>query len=383
MNILALNPYRGGSHRAFLEGWQSRSRHSFETLTLPAYKWKWRMRHAAVTFAEQVRELIKNGGTWGALFCTDMLNLAEFRGLAPPSVRDLPMIVYFHENQLTYPQRNASDRDLHFAFTNITTALAADAVWFNSGFHRDTWLAAVDRLLQSMPDFQPVDTGEAIRAKSDVQPPGIEPFPSPSVRKTGPLRIVWVARWEHDKNPKMFFEAIRLLVTRDCDFRLSVLGESFANSPSCFTDARVEFADHIDHWGFLESHAAYREALADADVVVSMADHEFFGIAIVEAVAAGCFPLVPRRLAYPEVLGDDDDFFHDDTPKGIAERLHTLAERLRCDDIWNGDRMRGVRQAERFDWTRRTAELDAACDRVVSSFGQEQLRSPASESADD
>jgi glycosyltransferase involved in cell wall biosynthesis len=371
MNILALNPYHGGSHRAFLEGWQSRSQHTFETLSLPAYKWKWRMRHAAITFAEQVRELIKNGRTWDALFCTDMLNLAEFRGLAPQAVRDLPTVVYFHENQLTYPQRNDSDRDLHFAFTNITTALASDAVWFNSGFHRDTWLTAVDRLLQSMPDFQPVDTREVIRAKSDVQPQGIEKFSSPSDRRVGPLRLVWVARWEHDKNPEMFFEAIRLLATSDCDFRLSVLGESFANSPSCFTDARMEFAYHIDHWGFLESHAAYRDALADADVVVSTADHEFFGIAIVEAVAAGCFPLVPRRLAYPEVLGADDDFFHDDTPNGIAERLNNLADRLDNGVIWNGDRLLGVRQAERFDWSRRAAELDAACDSLVSSIGEE------------
>ncbi|MGM0378085.1 MAG: tRNA-queuosine alpha-mannosyltransferase domain-containing protein, partial [Bacteroidota bacterium] len=32
-----------------------------------------------------------------------MLNLAEFSGLADESVRRLPKISYFHENQLTYP----------------------------------------------------------------------------------------------------------------------------------------------------------------------------------------------------------------------------------------------------------------------------------------
>ena len=367
INILALNPYHGGSHRAFLDDWKTRSRHAFDTLTLPAYKWKWRMRHAAVTFAEQVAVLIETGQTWDALFCTDMLNLAEFRGLAPPAVRDLPAVVYFHENQLTYPQQNDTERDLHFAFTNITTALAADEVWFNSEFHRDAWLTAVDRLLQSMPDFQPVGTGDAIRAKSDVQPPGIEPFPSPAARQAGPLRIAWVARWEHDKNPEMFFEAIRLLESHGVDFRLSVLGESFANSPTCFTDARERFSHRIDHWGFLESRDAYREALVDADVVVSTADHEFFGIAVVEAVAAGCFPLVPRRLAYPEVLGDDNKFFHDDTPTGIAEQLRTLSHRLANGDLWNGDRLRGGKRVERFDWSRRADELDAACDRVVAS----------------
>jgi len=367
INILALNPYHGGSHRAFLDDWQTRSRHTFDTLTLPAYKWKWRMRHAAITFAEQVVALIESGQTWDALFCTDMLNLAEFRGLAPPAVRDLPAVVYFHENQLTYPQQNDTERDLHFAFTNITTALAADEVWFNSGFHRDAWLTGVDRLLQSMPDFQPIGTGDAIRAKSDVQPPGIEPFPAPAARQAGPLRIAWVARWEHDKNPEMFFEAIRLLESHGVDFRLSVLGESFTNSPTCFTDASAQFTHRIDHWGFLESRDAYREALVDADVVVSTADHEFFGIAVVEAVAAGCFPLVPCRLAYPEVLGDDNEFFHDDTPTGIAEQLRTLSQRLANGEIWNGDRLRGVQRTEPCDWSRRADELDAACDRIVAS----------------
>ena len=57
MHILALNTYHGGSHQAFLENWQANSEHQWTTLTLPAYHWKWRMRHAAVTFAEQLEEL--------------------------------------------------------------------------------------------------------------------------------------------------------------------------------------------------------------------------------------------------------------------------------------------------------------------------------------
>ena len=56
MKVLALEPYYGGSHKAFLDGWRAHSRHEWTILGLPAYKWKWRMRHAALTFAEQVRE---------------------------------------------------------------------------------------------------------------------------------------------------------------------------------------------------------------------------------------------------------------------------------------------------------------------------------------
>jgi len=36
--------------------------------------------------------------------------------------------------------------------------------------------------------------------------------------------------------------------------------------------------------------------------VLSTARHEFFGIAVVEALLAGCLPWLPDRLSYPELL---------------------------------------------------------------------------------
>ena len=42
--------------------------------------------------------------------------------------------------------------------------------------------------------------------------------------------------------------------------------------------------------------------LQSADIVISTADHEFYGISILEAVQAGAFPLLPNRLSYPELI---------------------------------------------------------------------------------
>ncbi len=154
MNVLALEPYYGGSHRAFLDGWVRHSRHRWTVLTLPARKWKWRMRHAAVTLADRAREHRSDGEAWDVLVTSDMLPLAEFLGLVDRTVRDLPSVVYFHENQLTYPVRRDDPRDLHFAMANMTTALAAGQVWFNSAYHRDSFLDALAGLLAQMPDYQ-------------------------------------------------------------------------------------------------------------------------------------------------------------------------------------------------------------------------------------
>ncbi|RMF84959.1 MAG: DUF3524 domain-containing protein, partial [Nitrospirae bacterium] len=141
LRLLALDPYHAGSHAAFTEGWRRHSRHRWTLLTCPGRHWRWRMRHAAVTLARAAAARAEAGGAWDAVLCTDMLDLACFRGLAPRSVARLPAVVYFHESQLDYPVQVARERDLHFAYTNLTTALAADACWFNSRFHRDTFLA--------------------------------------------------------------------------------------------------------------------------------------------------------------------------------------------------------------------------------------------------
>jgi len=190
-------------------------------------------------------------------------------------------------------KRLAGERDLHYAMTNITAALAADAVWFNSTYHRDVFTTAARDFLANMPDHQPVGSIDRILEKSSIQPPGITPAPPRGPRAPGPLRIVWAARWEHDKDPEEFFDAMRALKARGVDFRLSVLGQQFDQTPACFAAARRDLAGHLDHFGYIESPAAYRQILQTRDVFVSTARHAFFGIAPMEAAATGCIPALP------------------------------------------------------------------------------------------
>ncbi len=365
MRVLALEPYYGGSHRAFLDAWIASSRHRWTLLTLPPFKWKWRMRHGAVTLAGEVKQRREAGEQWDLLFCSDMLDLATFRGLAPAAVHRLPSVAYFHENQLTYPVQFEKERDLHFGLTNLTTALAAREVWFNSAFHRDELLAALPKLLKRMPDYQPFEAVERIRAKSRIFPQGIGAAPARDARSPGPLRILWAARWEHDKGPETFFEALGMARAAGVEFRLSVVGERFRRVPEIFESAERSFAGMIDRWGYQPSREAYHQALAEADVIVSTARHEFFGISVAEAVAAGCYPLLPERLAYPELLADVDqerrrDFFYNGTAKALADRLAELAASLAAGDLWLGDAECAKRAVARFTWSSLVPRLDKA-----------------------
>ena len=196
------------------------------------------MRHAPITFADDVAGRAAAGETWDAVFCSDMLNLHEFLGLAPEAARRLPAVAYFHENQLTYPYQFEDERDYQYCFSNMATALAATEVWFNSAFHRDEFLDAIPAFLKKMPDHQPWDIVERIRAKSRVRPPGIAEPRERGPRAPGPIRILWAARWEHDKDPDTFFEALALLKARGVGFRVSVIGEQFLDAPTCFERAK-------------------------------------------------------------------------------------------------------------------------------------------------
>jgi glycosyltransferase involved in cell wall biosynthesis len=359
MKILFIEPYFGGSHKAFANGWINQSRHQFDLLSLPASKWKWRMRHGAVYFAKLVKEKLKKGAAWDCIFCSEMLNLAEFIGLAGQECQKIPKIVYFHENQLTYPQRFASERDYQYVLTNFTTALAADGVWFNSDFHRREFLTGIKDFLKKMPDFQPVQEVDEIEAKSDVVYPGVELAGHPK-DKTGPLRILWAARWEHDKNPEDFFEALKILKNTGADFRLNVIGEQFRDKPVVFDQAYDYFRENIDRWGYQPSKDDYLDALRQSDVVVSTAVHEFFGIGILEAISAGCVPVLPNRLSYPEILMGYENYLYDGTEQGLAERLGKLIKDPQETRLQNLTAI-----AQKFSWKRQSDKLDDQLEKIL------------------
>ncbi len=361
LKVLTLEPYYGGSHKAFLEGWMQHSHHDWTLLSLPPWKWKWRMRHSAITLADQTVKKIKTGEQWDIIFCSDMLNLAEYLGLVPQDIQKLSSIVYFHENQLTYPVAHPQEFDFHYVLTNLITALAATEVWFNSSYHQNIFLDELRNFLKRMPDFQPFKAVDDIRSKSVVRYPGIHQFPNRKERSPGPMRIVWAARWEHDKNPKLFFDALRILKERNIKFRISVVGEQFRQVPDVFNSARREFSNYIDHWGYQQERCDYESALLEADIFVSTAEHEFFGISVLEGVAAGAFPLVPDKLAYPETLQRDNsntDFFFNSTADQLAKRLVQLSESISNNNLWDGDPDRAIRIAEKFFWKTKASSLD-------------------------
>ncbi len=333
MHILALEAYDSGSHKQFLDGLLSHSQHHFTRMGLPGRKWKWRMRGSGLWFTEQLGKLSSETlDNIEVILTSDMTPVADLRALLPKTLRGCPLVCYFHENQLTYPLLKEEERDYQYGFTNITSALTADQTWFNSRYHLESFLTAAEQLLQRMPDYVPEGIPDKIRAKSHVIPLGLpgDVFRNkPSQKSHNPPVILWNHRWEYDKNPEAFFEALFDLDRAGSDFRVIVAGENFRNAPPIFNAAKTTLAHRIDHFGYATSRTAYLDMLRRADIVVSTSIHEFFGLSVLEAIAAGCIPLLPERLSYPELLPEvTHELFLYERDSRLREKLAQMIQVL-------------------------------------------------------
>jgi glycosyltransferase involved in cell wall biosynthesis len=196
----------------------------------------------------------------------------------------------------------------HYAFINYASALAADAVFFNSAFHRDAFFEELPRLLKHFPDHTNLHTVERLREKSGVLPVGLDlqrfdAFrPETSRDPARPPLIVWNHRWEYDKNPQHFFAALTQLADRGLPFEVALVGENTRQQPQEFEEARERLGARVVQYGFVESFADYARLLWDAHLVISTANQDFFGISMAEAIYCGCWPLLPERLNYPALV---------------------------------------------------------------------------------
>ncbi len=309
--VLILEPYYGGSHKHFLEGLQRWLGADFLLFSLPARKWKMRMQFSAVCFVQKIGALPEKQRRFDVVLCSTFVDVAVLRALLlDVSGWNQKALVktYFHENQFAYPNQVDDISMRHFTAINYTTALASDEIAFNSHYNFNSFCAAVKKVLTLTSDMDVGQSLDRIREKSRVLYPGmdyssIDRVQKPPLVNATPV-IVWNHRWEHDKGPEEFFQALYCLQEKKIAFKLIVLGESYATIPDCFVEVKSRLADEILHFGYVQSRHEYVKLLCQGDIVVSTATHEFFGISVLEAVRAGCYPLLPRSLSYPELFPD-------------------------------------------------------------------------------
>lgn len=307
--ILLIEPYYGGSHKRFLEGLTTHITLDFSLLSLPARKWKMRMQLASPWFIEQIKTMPMAARRFDIVLCSTFMDVAVFKAMAYSIDGWNPechYFTFFHENQFCYPGYLKKHTNHQFTSINFTTALVSESNAFNSEYNRSAFLAEVEKYLLKATDVDLCGCLEHLKRKSLVLYPGLD-FTSldmarPAHPPKKPKTIIWNHRWEHDKNPEEFFETLYRLQDAGVPFRLCVLGQHFNKWPKCFDEGRKRLAAHIVHYGFVENRDDYYRLLKSGDIIVSTALHEFFGMSVLEAVRAGCTPVLPNRLSYPELF---------------------------------------------------------------------------------
>lgn len=371
MRILWLDAFHAGSHRSVAQGFAMQSTHAVTVLGMNAAGgWRWRMRGAAISFGQQIRERWGNQplrAHFDVIVLTDMLDCATWLGLHRTQVAGVRIVLYMHENQLVYPLPEGRQRDVTWAWINYTSMLAADTVLFNSVFHRDSLLAALPSLPMRYHDYHERAVVDSIAPKCDVLYPGIDLHRfdgAPRSSQRGPITILWNSRWDYDKQPLVFFAAMEELIARGADIRLIVLGEYVDQGNVAFNAFHDRLAPYALHWGYVADADAYRDWLHRADIVVSCAIQEFFGIAVIEAAYCGAVPVLPRRLAYPELLPAP---FHDLLLYEDDPALATHLERVIA-AYHSIDRPALGAWAAQYDWQR----VIGRYDRLIGGDGEEE-----------
>ncbi|PIK42996.1 putative glycosyltransferase-like domain-containing protein 1-like [Apostichopus japonicus] len=161
--VLVIEPFSVDSHKLLVDFLEDK----FETVifALPAQKWHWKARTAALYFAQMIpsnQEL-----QCRTLFASSVLNLAELVAMRP-DLAGMKKVLYFHENQLVYPVRKQQERDFQYGYNQIISSLVADVVIFNSSYNMSSFLSSIPSFLNLIPDHRPQNIPQQITPKCHV-----------------------------------------------------------------------------------------------------------------------------------------------------------------------------------------------------------------------
>lgn len=361
MRVVVVEPYYGGSHRAWADGYRDHSAHEIVLVTHPARFWKWRMHGGFLTLADEVARYVQASGPPDAILASSMMDVAAFGGAIRRVIPNVPIATYVHESQFTYPLSPADRVDMTYAMKNWSSVATADLVVFNSEYHRTVFGTEVHRLLNGFPDMKHLDRIPIVLDGSIVVPVGVD-AQALAIRARTPSRpplVLWNHRWEHDKGPDELLDIVSGLVASDAEFSMAMCGEVFVSVPPMYAAVVAMLGDRLVHEGWA-TRPDYLALLSSASIVLSTAHQEFFGIGVVEGIAAGAHPVLPNRLVYPERVanlgGDPARILYDDPEHAVD--LIVAALGLPPDP--------DLRAAStRYDWSVVAPHLDAALESLV------------------
>ncbi|KAM5279547.1 tRNA-queuosine alpha-mannosyltransferase isoform 6-T6 [Ctenodactylus gundi] len=332
MSVLIIEAFYGGSHKQLVDLLQEELEDCV-LYTLPAKKWHWRARVAALYFSQNVpiRE------NYRILFTSSVLNLTELTALRP-DLGKLKKILYFHENQLVYPVKKFQERDFQYGYNQILSCLVADVVVFNSYFNMESFLTSIGKFMKLIPDHRPKDLENIIRPKCQVI---YFPIKFPDVSRFMPEhKILHLKKMLSIKGN----DSVALPSQREQRESENLL-DNF--NSECYVHSGLNTAqeENLDNALMKESglkkvnssdnsqsHLGKKEQNLPLNPFDSLGGnanqhrplHIVWPHRWLEAVYCGCYPLCPKDLVYPEIFPAEYLY---STPEQLSKRLQNFCKR--------------------------------------------------------
>jgi glycosyltransferase involved in cell wall biosynthesis len=369
MNVLFIEPFYSGSHKAFLDGVQQYSRHDIYPVTMRP---PWGADKANAGVVALSNRICSVEGDFDLIFATNLTNVVGLKGLLGDGFRDVPFVLYMHENAFTSLGEPGSITDLTDVYLSFLNLLSADRLLFSSQYHLDSLLKLLPDIIGELPDFGLKESIDQLKDKSKVLHPGLDLKKHDQLPDTRHLNqqkvILWNQRWAYEKNPAMFFRVMNRLDDADFKFRLILAGDNRGKKPPEFEKAWQRYGDRIIHIGYVDDFQSYSRFLHQADFVVSTARHEYFSVSVMEAIYCGCHPFLPYDLTYPELIPRHlkNPLLHAPTFYDDEDELFShLRSVLRGENKpLPKSSLRNI--STKYDWSRRIHDFDDELDSIGS-----------------
>jgi hypothetical protein len=301
LDILALEPYYGGARKAMLETLIRCSRHRWTVLKLPARRMERRLAAAAHWFGEQLS--LHWVGHVDLLFVSDALNLGDLYRLVP-ALSGKPSVAYFHTNFL--PAAGAideSDPDMAAAaaavIANLSTAAAANELWFNSIYHHKTFLHRATAFLQRHAQTFARSPLSDLAKKTRVMVPPTDLHLAEHANQSHPTgreaKTLFVDT--RDADCQLISDGLQELQLSTDDFKLLTVG------PTSGLSKRLTIEPIAD------DESSIMKAMLRSSIAISGRHEPNWDLGMMTALAAGCWPVAPVGGFYSELI-----------PKPLSER---------------------------------------------------------------
>ena len=153
---------------------------------------------------------------------------------------------------------------------------------------------------------------------------------SQELRIKGGVRLCMVGNFMSGRDHTTLIHALQLLFQRGkSDFDFYFIGKKSESSPQIYDECmRICEENHMKHVHFLGTRSDVPVLLKTMGGFVYSTDHDTFGIAVVEAMAAGLPVVVNDWPVMREICGDDAAYFKSKDVESCAEAIEKMLVEL-------------------------------------------------------